>query len=136
VLIAGALPILRLELSRCLQFYGDWFPNCVLIGRGVLPQRIGFHGGRRRWVHWCMERVTVWELAGGCRRAVVTHLGRGSEEASTLARFVTDENHRATTNPVLLLRGLALAMLSGGGPSRSPADGLLYRLGTVVAAAL
>ena len=114
MLIAGAFPIRRLELSRCVQSYGDWFPNCGLSGRRVLAQRIGFQGVRRRWVRWYIARVTVGELAGGCRRAVEIHFCRGSQGAFGWARYVTDENHRAMTNPVLQLRGAALAMLGDG----------------------
>ena len=42
MLIAGAVPIRRLDLSRGLQSCGDWFPNCVLSDRRVLAMLLYF----------------------------------------------------------------------------------------------
>jgi hypothetical protein len=75
-LIAGAVPIQRIELSRYPRAYGDWFPNCRMAGCylwGVGPL---FGGGMRLRLF-----RSKWQLRSSpghptsCRRNAHVHGG-------------------------------------------------------------
>jgi hypothetical protein len=134
-LIAGAVPIQRIELSRYPRAYGDWFPNCRMAGCylwGVGPL---FGGGMRLRLLRSIEGWTV--------RAIFTYANEPPKHTSAvpaseslmLVRDVADKNHQVMRSLMPGLLGMALLLPLVDAPSRSREDSLFCRPGRVVGAA-
>jgi hypothetical protein len=135
-LIAGALPIRRIELSRYPRAYGDWFPNCRMAGRYSWGLGSVFGGGLRHGLSPFIGGMTVRAICTGGNESPRHTSGRAGERVSQSVRNVADKDHRAMRNPMPGLLGTALRLSLADAPSRSREDDLFCKLGRVVAAVL
>jgi len=134
-LIAGALPIQRIELSRYLRAYGDWFPNCRMSGRYLLSVGRMFGGGMRHCLPPSMVGLTVRAIFAGANKPPKHTSAVPASGSFIWVRNVVGKNHQVMRSPTLGLLGTPLPPPSLGAPSRSHGDGQLCRLGRVDGAA-